>query len=193
MNERIYEFTKTKWNFILSFLWGLAEATFFFIVPDVYLSFVLMFNMRSGMLAVCVSIIGSLFGAAVLYLLHTFSYDFARIFLITPGVTHKMIAFALPFFRDNLFLNLTSVPFSGIPFKLYVYSAAHNSVPFLIIIIWAIAARIVRLSLPILFFIFIRKLIKKKIRSNPQFWIFLYIVAWSLFYVWYFISIYKAF
>lgn len=50
-------------------LWGIAEATVFFIVPDVWISFVAARrDWKAGVLAACLACTGALIGGAIMYL-----------------------------------------------------------------------------------------------------------------------------
>src|SRR5687768_18406002 len=47
--------------------WGFAEATFFFVVPDVWIGLLSLFSWRAGLRAVCSAVMGALFGGAITY------------------------------------------------------------------------------------------------------------------------------
>jgi hypothetical protein len=109
---------------LLSLAWGLAEGTFFFIVPDVFLSYVAIFNWRRTWKHVAASAVGALLGGVFLF--HWSS--------ASPGAAHEAIV-RVPFVREAMFTRvdegfrahgllaifLGSV--SGIPYKLYAVEA----------------------------------------------------------------------
>src|SRR4051812_20323932 len=47
--------------------WGFAEATFFFVVPDVWIGLLTLFSWRAGLRAVYSAVMGALTGGAVMY------------------------------------------------------------------------------------------------------------------------------
>ena len=52
---------------IAATLWGFAEATVFFIVPDVFLSVLAMFDMSKALVACLYALFGALVGGVVMY------------------------------------------------------------------------------------------------------------------------------
>ena len=47
--------------------WGLAEATLFFVVPDVWIGLLALFGWRAGLRAVALAVAGALLGGALMY------------------------------------------------------------------------------------------------------------------------------
>jgi len=193
MYKKIYKFIDSDWNSAIAFLWGFAEATVFFIIPDVYITFVFLFSVRSGFIAIIWSIIGSIAGAVCIYLLHMLSYNYASVLVMIPGITLKMITHGLQLFRQDVFPGFSTVPFSGIPYKIYVYSAARFSVPFYLFVVWTVIARIIRYAFPISVILIIQKFCKKNIKKHIRFWLLLFFAVWILFYTWYFFIIYRIY
>ena len=116
---------------ILAFLWGLAEATFFFIIPDVVLSFVAMLDWRSTWRHIVAALAGALLGGALLF--HWSQTD--------PGAAHAAVA-RVPFITPGMFaevnsgldkmglLGVLTGSVSGIPYKLYAVEAPRVSTQF---------------------------------------------------------------
>lgn len=109
---------------LAAFIWGLAEATFFFVIPGVFLSFVAILDWRRTSRHILAAIAGALLGGALLF--HWASADSAAVRAAVAGV---------PFVRENMcakvddgFHNqgLLSVLFgsvSGLSYKLYAVEA----------------------------------------------------------------------
>jgi membrane protein YqaA with SNARE-associated domain len=109
---------------IAVFLWGFAEATVFFVVPDVLLSLVALFDLRTTWRHVLLATAGAFAGGAFLFHLSA----------LQPGRSHAVVA-RVPFVREDMFAKvdqglrnrglfavfLGSV--SGIPYKLYAVEA----------------------------------------------------------------------
>jgi membrane protein YqaA with SNARE-associated domain len=115
---------------LAAFLWGLAEATFFFVIPDVLLSFVAILAWPRTSKHVLAAIAGALLGGALLF--HWASVDSAG---ARAAVTH------VPFVREKMFLKVSGGfrrqgwrsmllgSFSGIPYKLYAVEAPKFTSP----------------------------------------------------------------
>ncbi|HXR34054.1 MAG TPA: hypothetical protein VN830_10120 [Verrucomicrobiae bacterium] len=113
---------------VVAFLWGLAEATFFFIIPDVFLSFVAMLDWRSTWKHIVAALAGALLGGALLF--HWAQADpeaahaaVARVPFITP----KMFAKVDTGFDRMGLLAVLAGSISGIPYKLYAVEAPRIS------------------------------------------------------------------
>ncbi len=116
---------------IVAFLWGLAEATFFFIIPDVFLSFVAILDWRSTWRHIVAALAGALLGGALLF--HWSQAD--------PGAAHAAVAH-VPFITPKMFAEVNSGldkigllavltgSVSGIPYKLYAVEAPRISTQF---------------------------------------------------------------
>ena len=116
---------------LAAFLWGLAEATFFFVIPDVLLSFVAILDWPRTWKHVLAAIAGALLGGALLF--HWASVDSAG---ARAAVTH------VPFIRERMFRKVSSGfrrqgwlsmllgSVSGIPYKLYAVEAPKFTSPF---------------------------------------------------------------
>jgi hypothetical protein len=108
----------------LTFLWGLAEGTFFFIIPDVFLSLVAIFDLRSSWKHILCALLGATLGGAIL-----FHWAEQR-----PGAAHFAVAH-VPFVRESMFAQVqdgfrkngpTAMAIgsvSGLPYKLYAVEA----------------------------------------------------------------------
>jgi hypothetical protein len=74
------------------FWWGCAEGVFFFIVPDVYISFATLFSLRAGATAWAWSIGGSVTAVCVIYLLSAGLVDYVAFLESVPGISSALIA-----------------------------------------------------------------------------------------------------
>lgn len=131
----------------LSLLWGMAESTFFFIIPDVALGWASLGSARAGIRSALAIVAGSLLGGVAMYLAA----------LVWPGPMLHAVA-AVPFVTRAMFttveaaylrsgaLALLEGPSSGIPYKVYaVLAPAHIDIRRFALI--SIPARLERLAL----------------------------------------------
>ena len=169
---------------VLAFLWGFAEGTLFFILPDVALSFVAMFRPRRALLHMLAMAAGAVLAGAVMY---TWSAH-------TPGaraaVAHVPAVSSAMFERAERDLNQHGIwaaslgPLRGIPYKVYAVEApAHSALwPFLLV---TIPARLWRLVVVWLGFAGTGALLLKLGRAglspalHAVFWIVTYAIYWA--------------
>ena len=106
-------------------LWGFAEATVFFIVPDVWISFVAMRRgWKAGVLAACLACIGALIGGAVMYLWGSRDAEAARHVLdMIPAISPAMIWMTGYELGDQGLVSMILGAFTGVPFKIYAVEA----------------------------------------------------------------------
>lgn len=108
----------------LAFLWGLAEGTFFFIVPDVAISLVAMLEPRRTSRHIVAAVAGSVVAGMILF--SWSSRDpgsargaVARVPFVTAGMFAKVHASYRMRGPGAIFLG----PLSGIPYKIYAVEA----------------------------------------------------------------------
>jgi membrane protein YqaA with SNARE-associated domain len=112
----------------LAFVWGLAEATFFFVVPDVLTSRLVLQKPRVGFAACFSSLAGALLGGMVLYHLGrdpSTQTQLAQAMDWIPGITPGLIGKAKEaLMHEGLLPALFTGVLAGIPYKLYALQAA---------------------------------------------------------------------
>jgi len=142
---RLTGHVKSRWSIIIAFLWGFAEATAFFIVPDVYLGFVALFNWRRGLSAMVATLIGAILGGSVMYVLAMNSPSGINMFLTRVPLIDSALVNAVA--NQTHTYGLTAVltgPLKGTPYKLYAAQAGEQSLPFLYFLLMTIPARLER-------------------------------------------------
>lgn len=121
---------------VLGFLWGFAEATFFFIVPDVLLSRVALFSFRRLVLCIVATLAGSIFGGAAVYYAAGCVPELAgRMVHAVPFVTQGMFETVGGEFRQQGLGALFNGPASGKPYKIYALLAPEYAamIPFILV------------------------------------------------------------
>jgi hypothetical protein len=108
----------------LSFFWGLAEATLFFIVPDVLLSLVSIFSLRRVWRHIAAAIAGAVAGGALMFFWAQTNPDSARAAVKkVPFVTEAMFVLVDAGFRKSGMLAVYAGPMTGTPYKIYALTA----------------------------------------------------------------------
>jgi membrane protein YqaA with SNARE-associated domain len=108
----------------IAFLLGFAEATFFFLIPDVFLSLAAILGGRRTWKHISAALAGALFGGTLLF----------QWSLASPAKAHAAVA-RVPFVREDMFnkveegfrkqglLAVVIGSVTGIPYKLYAVEA----------------------------------------------------------------------
>ena len=135
-----------RWLHAAAFAWGLAEATFFFLVPDVLLTMIAQRRgFRSAAVATIFTVLGAAIGGALMWWLGRDHREAVLAFLdCLPAISPEMIADAEPAMTLDPFAALLSGAFSGVPYKVFAAVAAHadlSAIGFLLLTIPARAAR----------------------------------------------------
>ena len=165
-------------------LWGFAEATLFFIVPDVWLSIVGRNKLKAGIIACFYSLIGALLGGTVLYGWGAYDLDSATaIISYIPAISTNMLQQVNTALATEGLSAILMGPLSGTPYKTYAIFAAHNNIGFGWFLLITIPARLMRFLLVTLTVHYIAKALTKALPINK---LTLIIFGWSLFYVGYF-------
>ncbi len=116
----------------LAAAWGSAEATVFFIVPDLWTSWLALHNPRRGMTATFSALGGALAGGATNYLLtqRMDPEETEKILTSIPGISKSMIADVERELDEKGWSALVLGPTRGVPYKIYARTLAHGNAPF---------------------------------------------------------------
>ena len=170
---------------LLGALWGFAEGTVFFVVPDVLISFVALFSFRRFLWCALASMLGAVIAGATLFWLASHRPDLAiAIVRAVPFVTPRMIASVE---ADYLRYGLWAVfagPIAGIPYKIYAAEApAHVGIlPFLLV---SMPARLVRFVLVGSVSFIIRRIFFPSAEESSRKLVVGHAICWGAFYAFY--------
>lgn len=172
---------------LLAALWGFAESTLFFLVPDVLLTWLALTVPRRGLRACYWALGGALAGAAVMVAWAARAPDGVEAaLLVVPGISAPLVELV----RGQLVAEgLPAVlmgPVQGIPYKVYVVEATVLDLSAWKLLAVSVPARLIRFLLLTLLAIGIargplRRLSTRTLRV-------LHVVAWTVFYVVYFLA-----
>lgn len=104
---------------ITAALWGFAEATIFFIVPDVFLTYRGLKGYRSAVLSCLYALAGALLGGVLMFVWAQHSVQAINFVQHVPAVTTQMASTARSDYAHHGVVALLIAPFKGIPYKLY--------------------------------------------------------------------------
>lgn len=127
MTERPATISPKRGACWLAFAWGFAEATFFFVVPDVLTTRLVLQNPRDGFVACLGCLAGALPGGVLLFYLgqdphlqRTLAEAMARL----PGINDALFEQAGTGLQNHGLVALIIGVLAGIPYKLYALQAA---------------------------------------------------------------------
>ena len=171
-----------------SLIWGLAEATFFFIVPDVLLSYIAIKNFKSAKIACIFATIGALIGGLIMYAWGQRNLESAETFLDkVPAISKEMLDDISLQVKDDRGLAIFKGPLQGQPYKAYAVYSGSDGIDYLSFILITIPARIIRFIITILLVNFLlNKILGKRKNVNKT---LLLSCWWVIFYSAYFLLI----
>ena len=109
---------------VLAFVWGFAEGTFFFVIPDVTISLVALLEPRRAWRHILAAIAGASLGGALLFSWAVRDASSAQHAVASVRfVTARMIAMVHTSYETHGIGAVFLGPLSGIPYKLYAVDA----------------------------------------------------------------------
>jgi membrane protein YqaA with SNARE-associated domain len=123
--------TSSKRHWLMaSGLWGFAEATLFFIVPDVLLTYLtLRRGWKAGLVAAAVALVGALVGGALMYAWGVRDPAGAEEALdVVPAIGGGLIASVQAGMAQDWVRALFTGAFSGVPYKIFAVEAGHAGI-----------------------------------------------------------------
>jgi membrane protein YqaA with SNARE-associated domain len=143
---------RSKHTILIAFAWGIAEATIFFIVPDVYLGLVALLYWRRGVLSAFAAVLGAIIGGSLIYWLAYNNPSGMRELLDSiPLISAEMIDNVGSQIDQEGIAAIFKAPLSGIPYKIYAYQAGVQGLNLISFLGITVPARLERL-LPVTLF-----------------------------------------
>jgi len=180
--------TKASYQFLISFLWSLFEATFFFIIPDVWLSFASLESLKNGFKNLGFALLGALIGGAIMYILGSYNIiSVARFLEFVPDInSHRLLEVEEILKKEGL-TAIFMGPIKGIPYKIYAAYSGALALNFMLFILISIPARAMRFVMTVVITNLVSKIILKKVSLRNKKIILLLI--WITLYTLYFTSL----
>ena len=173
---------------LLAAIWGFAEGTFFFVVPDVLFTRTTLLSVKRGWLQFATAIIGATAAGAAMYLWASASPAQARSAVAAvPFLGEKIITPAEQRWNDRGTPSLFSNPLSGVPYKVHaVLAPSHVSLPMFLLL--SLPLRAERMLLSMIVFVPLAMWVRRDegrrtkigLRIHAGFWLAVYAVYWSV-------------
>lgn len=171
----------------LAFGWGFAEATFFFIVPDVLTTRVAVRGLRPALRACVFAWVGAMLGGLLIFGLARDTATAAvlrSLFERLPGVSSALIdSAALSLQADGLTALFTGA-LGGVPYKLFALAAAQNGSGWFEFALFSAAARFGRFAVTTFGAAALARVLCHKFQPGRL--LLVHAALWTVFYVWYF-------
>lgn len=168
-------------------VWAVAEAILFFIVADVPISYVAVrYGVKSALNASLIAaVMAAVGGVALVLWARGDPAGVARIIVALPAIDGTMLANAEITLSQKGYWGMFVGSFSGMPYKLYAYSAA-NATPGGLggLFLGSIAARLPRFICVALLTSGVSTMLGKRLTLRSR--LILLSLAWTAFYAWYF-------
>ena len=170
---------------LIALLWGLAEATLFFIVPDVWLSAISLASLKKAFIASLFCLTGALLGGIGIYLWGLHGQTAAiEVISRVPAVNMEMLVQVQQDLSTEGILAIFFGPLSGTPYKTYAVQAASAGVDWLPFLLISIPARLLRFLAVILLCWAISSTLLRHVSQRTKYCVLL--AGWLLFYSCYF-------
>lgn len=171
-------------NNVIAWLWGAAEATFFFIVPDVFLSYLALDGYKKALIACVYVLAGALAGGLFMYTISYNKTEVTALLDMVPGISPSLIQHGQVLFDRHMLYGMLEGSFSGVPYKIFSAHAGSTSAPIILFILASAAARFPRfIAISLLTAIITQTLLKNKTSVVKK---RILIAVWTLFYICYF-------
>ena len=169
----------------LAAIWGLAEATVFFIVPDVLLTLVALKNGKRATKLCLWTLCGALVGGVIMFWWGSHDKESAENLLIKiPAIDFEMLKEVEGQVEEGGVKAAFIGPLTGRPYKIYATSAGSSGENLAVFLLVSIPARLLRFLALTWLTTAISKSFLRKVKEGPK--ILLCSCIWLSFYTWYF-------
>ena len=172
---------------MLAFVWGIAEATFFFLVPDVLLTLMACRAIRPALKGTVAALAGALIGGVAMCVFGYYSPGEARSFLdYVPAISPALIASVEADIDRHGLLSLMLGPLKGTPYKIYAVEWGARAGSFAGFLLISIPARYVRFFLASLLARALARIIEPFTKRRVRIEVLIFALVWIGFYSFYF-------
>lgn len=170
-----------------SLLWGFAEATIFFIIPDVIITFIALSGFKKGVYASLVALVGALIGGSVMYVYADANFETAyHLVESVPGIDATMLSSVEENLEAHGLIAMIFGPLRGIPYKTFAIYATETGIDFTSFFIASIPARFIRFFLTSTLAWFFAQICFKRLPFYIKYsvwlmvWIIVYVIYFSI-------------
>lgn len=149
-------------------MWGAAEASLFFLVPDLWIMFIALFAPARTLKALLAAVAGALVGATALWWLAPSWPQLGDVIAALPGIRPTDLASASDELARQGIGAFLNGPLQGLPVKIYVHAAALLGQPLPAVLVLVALNRIERIGLSALVAWIIGTVFRRPIGRHPR-------------------------
>ena len=164
-------------------LWGYAEATRFWLIPDILLGWITLNRPRSIVTSVIAATVGAVIGGVRMH--EHAREEHARLAEI-PGINDALLLDAHERFASRGWVAVVRAPLDGIPYKVYATESGLAGKPLDELIAWTLLARLWRFILSAAAAALIGRVFSQSVRRSEGLWLAGTLGFWAFVYVRYF-------
>ena len=164
-------------------VWGYAEATRFFVVPDVLVGWIALHGTRHGIRSALAATAGAVLGGAAVH--RDAAAQHARLTEI-PGISEAMLDDAAERFAQKGWAAVMRAPIDGIPYKIYAARSALDGRPLEELVFWTPPARLWRFLLIAVGAGVFGTIFARAIRRRETEFLVAYLAIWAITYARYY-------
>ena len=170
---------------LLAIAWGLIEASVFFIVPDILLTYLAIKNPRRATKACLWALVGALVGGTAMFYWGNYDLKGAERFLTEIPAIDKQLLQKVEEQIENDGVKATFYgPTAGRPYKIYAVYAGAKDISFPSFLLVSIPARLLRFILLTWITWWVASKLLTKLQTRQK--AFVLTAVWIAFYSWYF-------
>ena len=167
--------------------WGFAEATLFFIVPDVLLSWLAAFRPRPAWRALGACLAGALLGGTLMYGLAAGDPAGLRALLErVPAVGAALVAQTGAALQQDYGLQMLRAGFTGVPYKILAVESGAQGHPLAAFLAWSVPARLSRWVLVVLLARAVAAFVRTRVAAPDRLLWTSWAAGWGIVYAVYF-------
>lgn len=176
---------------VIIFLWAFLEATIFFIIPDVALTYYAIMQ-KSKFKIFCANLIaitGAVLGGILIYIMSIQHLNFVEWIMIKiPGIHPYMIEHVTHSLEDKSIFGLIEAPLFGVPYKLYAMMSYHEDISFIVFIVVSFFARLLRFIFTSYLAYILSHIVLKNVNRYVK--LLVWLIVWTIVY-WIYFSIHS--
>jgi membrane protein YqaA with SNARE-associated domain len=171
----------------LAAAWGFAEATLFFVVPDVLLTWLAGFRPRLVWRAVMACLVGALVGGSLMFMLAQQSPGAVRAWVAAvPAISEGFMAATGSTLREDFGPAMLRAGFTGVPYKVLAVESGAGGQSIAAFLAFSVPARLSRWVLLVLVAQGATAFVRARVREPDRVLWTLWTVGWGLVYAVYF-------
>ena len=176
-------FARSPLALLAAGLWGYAEATRFWLIPDILLAWITLNRPRSIVASVIAATAGAVLGGVRMH--KDAREEHARLAEI-PGINDALLLDAHERFASRGWVAVVRAPLDGIPYKVYATESGLAGKPLDELIAWTLLARLWRFILSATASALIGRVFSRSVRRSEGMWFGGTLGFWVFVYVRYF-------